>query len=79
MECTYKDLKAWQKSMDLVTYIYAVTKKFPWEEKDGLSSQMRRAAVSIPANISEGQGRRYKANSNVSFVLLAGRCLNSKL
>ncbi len=60
MECTYKDLKAWQKAMDLVTDIYTVTKRFPWDEKDGLTSQMRRAAVSGPANIAEGQGRRYE-------------------
>lgn len=60
MECTYKDLKAWQKAMDLVTDIYATTKRFPWDEKDGLTSQMRRAAVSVPANIAEGQGRRYE-------------------
>ncbi len=60
MECTYKDLKAWQRAMDLVTEIYAVTKRFPWDEKDGLTSQMRRAAVLVPAAIAEGQGRRYE-------------------
>ena len=60
MECTYKDLKAWQKAMDLVADVYAITKRFPWDEKNGLTNQMRRAAVSIPANIAEGQGRRYE-------------------
>ena len=55
---TYRDLKAWQKAMELVTAVYASTQKFPKEETYGLTSQMRRAAVSIPSNIAEGQGRR---------------------
>jgi len=55
---TYRDLKAWQKAMELVTVVYASTQEFPKEETYGLTSQMRRAAVSIPSNIAEGQGRR---------------------
>jgi len=59
MDCpTYRDLKAWQKAMELVTAIYASTQEFPKQETYGLTSQMRRAAVSIPSNIAEGQGRR---------------------
>ncbi|MGB9198500.1 MAG: four helix bundle protein [Terriglobales bacterium] len=54
---SYKDLIAWQKSMDLVTAIYRDTANFPREEQFGLTSQLRRAAVSIPSNIAEGQGR----------------------
>jgi len=54
---SYKDLFAWQKSMDLVTAIYKVTAGFPKDESFGLTSQLRRAAVSIPSNIAEGQGR----------------------
>ena len=54
----YKDLKVWQKSMDMVVDIYAITKKFPEDEKYGLKSQMRRAAVSIPSNIAEGRAKR---------------------
>jgi four helix bundle protein len=54
---SYKDLVAWQKSMDLVTAIYSATAGFPKEEQFGLTSQVRRAAVSIPSNIAEGQGR----------------------
>jgi four helix bundle protein len=54
---SYKDLFAWQKAMDLVTAIYRVTASFPKEEQFGLTSQLRRAAVSIPSNIAEGQGR----------------------
>src|SRR6267142_5126172 len=53
----FKDLIAWQKGMDLVFEIYAVTSKFPREEIYGLTSQLRRAAVSIPSNIAEGQAR----------------------
>ena len=54
---SYKDLVAWQKAMDLVTVIYRATADFPREEQFGLTSQLRRAAVSIPSNIAEGQGR----------------------
>ncbi len=54
----YSDLVVWQKAMDLVTDIYRLTATFPNEEKFGLSSQARRAAVSIPSNIAEGHGRK---------------------
>jgi four helix bundle protein len=54
---SYKDLVAWQKAMDLVTATYRSTAGFPREEQFGLTSQLRRAAVSIPSNIAEGQGR----------------------
>ena len=55
---TFEDLIVWKKSHDLVLEIYRITKDFPSEEKFGLVSQMRRAAVSIPANIAEGFKRR---------------------
>jgi four helix bundle protein len=54
----YRDLVVWQEAMDLVMLVYRVTAGFPKEETYGLRSQMRRAAVSIPSNIAEGQGRR---------------------
>ncbi|HEY3131446.1 MAG TPA: four helix bundle protein [Acidobacteriota bacterium] len=54
----YKDLIAWKRGMELVTEIYQSTRTFPREEIYGLTSQLRRAAVSIPSNIAEGQGRR---------------------
>jgi four helix bundle protein len=54
---SYKDLVAWQKAMDLVTATYRATAGFPKDEQFGLTSQLRRAAVSIPSNIAEGQGR----------------------
>ena len=53
----YKDLKVWQKSMDLAVEIYQLVKNLPKEETYGLGDQMRRAAVSIPSNIAEGHGR----------------------
>lgn len=54
----FRDLEVWEKSIDLAERIYVVTKKFPEEEKYGLTSQLRRAAVSVGSNISEGCGRR---------------------
>ena len=57
----YRDLIAWQKAMDLVDAIYQATRTFPKEELYGLTNQIRRASVSIPSNIAEGQGRRTQA------------------
>lgn len=53
----YRDLIVWQKGIALAKLIYALTKDFPNEEKFGLVSQMRRASVSVPSNIAEGQAR----------------------
>ncbi len=53
----YSDLIAWQKAMDLVELIYKATAQLPKEELYGLTNQLRRAAVSVPSNIAEGQGR----------------------
>src|SRR5271166_4739089 len=58
MNKSYRDLVAWQKAMDLVAAIYQISASFPREELYGLTSQLRRAAVSVPSNIAEGQGRR---------------------
>lgn len=60
----HKDLEVWKRSMDFVESIYAYTGKFPQEELYGLTSQMRRAAVSIPSNIAEGAAR----NGNKEFA-----------
>ena len=57
---SYKDLVAWQKSMDLVTAVYRASQGFPKEEIFGLVSQIRRAAVSVPSNIAEGHARTSK-------------------
>tara|TARA_R110002124_G_scaffold250200_8_gene415253 strand:+ start:226 stop:588 length:363 start_codon:yes stop_codon:yes gene_type:complete len=54
---TFRDLLVWQKSMSFVTEIYKVSKQFPKDENFGLTSQIRRSAVSVPSNISEGYGR----------------------
>lgn len=54
---SYRDLLVWQKGMSLVTDIYTMTQTFPSNEQYGLTSQMRRSAISIPSNIAEGYGR----------------------
>ncbi len=60
----YKQLKVWEKAMDLTMEIYSLVKLLPKEETYVLSNQMRRAVVSIPSNIAEGRGR----NSNKEFL-----------
>jgi len=55
---SYKELKVWQKAYNLCIEIYKITKTFPKEELYGLTSQIRRAAVSVPSNIAEGYGRK---------------------
>ncbi|MFP4487014.1 MAG: four helix bundle protein [Campylobacterales bacterium] len=62
--CSYRNLIVWQKSMELAKQVYLKTKNFPKEELYGLTSQIRRCAVSIPSNIAEGRGRQ----SNKEFV-----------
>lgn len=57
---THKDLQVWQKAMELAKEVYLLTRSFPKEELYGLTSQMRRAAVSIPSNIAEGAARASK-------------------
>ncbi len=59
---SYKDLIVWQKSIVLVTEVYAITRNFPTEEKFGLVNQLSRAVVSIPTNITEGWGRESSKN-----------------
>ena len=54
----YKDLKVWQKAYQLCVKIYKITKRFPKEEIYGLTSQLRRASISVPSNIAEGYGRQ---------------------
>ncbi len=61
----YKDLNVWQKSYELCLNIYRITAKFPNEEKYGLTSQIRRSAVSIPSNIAEG----YERKTTVDYIL----------
>jgi four helix bundle protein len=54
---SYRDLTGWQKGMDMVELVYTATRGWPKEELYGLTNQVRRAAVSVPSNIAEGQGR----------------------
>ena len=70
MSNTYRDLKVWQRSIDLSVGIYQLTESFPASEIYGLTSQMRRAAVSIASNIAEGWGRRSRREYS-KFVLVA--------
>jgi four helix bundle protein len=56
----YRDLLVWQKSMQLAVEVYKLTSKFPREEVYGLTSQVRRSAISVPSNIAEGHGRLSK-------------------
>ena len=67
---SYKDLIVWQRSIELVIEIYVLTDRFPIEESYGLTSQMRRAAVSIPSNIAEGRFRGTK-NDFLHFLRIA--------
>ena len=67
---TYKDLIVWQKSTEVALQIYQATKKFPKDEVYGLSSQMRRAGVSIPSNIAEGKLRGHTKELR-QFLLIA--------
>lgn len=57
MTQSFRDLQVWQRSMQLTVAVYRVTQDFPREEMYGLTSQIRRSAISVPSNIAEGQGR----------------------
>ena len=70
MQFHFEQLTVWQEAIELVTVIYEVTKPFPQDELFGITRQMRRAAVSIPANIAEGKGR-YNKKEFVQFLYTA--------
>lgn len=67
---TYKELIVWQRGIQLTKAVYRITEKFPKSEMFGLTSQMRRAAVSIPANIAEGYARKHRAEY-IQFARIA--------
>ena len=71
----YKELVVWQKAMELVSDVYRVTAAFPREELYGLTSQLRRSAVSVPSNIAEGQGRATRGE----FIQFLGHSRGSLL
>ncbi len=77
----FKDLKVWQKSVELATDIYKLTSTYPSEEKFGLVSQMRRCVVSIASNIAEGAGRNTKKDFSNFLSIAYGSCceLNTQL
>ncbi len=68
----YKELKVWQKSYQLCLEIYGITARFPKDEKYSLTSQIRRAVVSIPSNIAEGYGRKTTADYIRSLYIAYG-------
>jgi four helix bundle protein len=70
----YTELFAWQKAMDLVEAVYNLSVAFPREELYGLTAQVRRAAVSVPSNIAEGQGR-WTAGEFIQFLGIANGSL----
>lgn len=67
---SFKELIVWQKGIELVRDVYTITRKFPHEELYGLTSQMRRAAISIPSNMAEGKKRRTKKDFS-QFLYIA--------
>ncbi|EZH72824.1 30S ribosomal protein S23 [Aquimarina atlantica] len=68
----YTELKVWKETRKLVNNLYDITKKFPKDETYGLTSQMRRSAISIPSNIAEGCGRRTSSDSIHFFHISRG-------
>ena len=68
----YKELKVWKKAYQLCIKIYKITKGFPKEERYGLTSQMRRAAVSVPSNIAEGYGRKTTQEYILALYIVYG-------
>lgn len=70
----FKELKVWQKSVELATDVYNSTKNFPSEEKFGLTSQIRRSVVSISSNIAEGAGRKSKKEFKLFLNYAYGSC-----
>lgn len=71
---SYKDLMVWQKAMDMTSLVYRVTAELPADERFGLISQARRAAVSVPANLAEGH-RRSSTKDFLRFVSIAAGSL----
>jgi len=71
---TFRDLKVWQKAIELAKEIYKITKDFPREEQYGLSVQMRRAAISVPSNIAEGARRKYRREYKQFLNIALGSC-----
>ncbi len=71
---SFKDLRVWQKAMKLVKEIYLLSSNFPKEEQYGLTSQIRRSAISIPSNIAEGFKRQFNKEQKHFFNIAIGSC-----
>lgn len=76
---SYKNICAWQVGMEIVKYIYQVTQNFPPKENFGLTSQMRRAAVSIPSNIAKAFEKELRMNLNTIYVFRMALFQSSRL
>lgn len=74
----YEKLEIWQEAIELTTVIYQATKNFPKEEQFGITSQLRRAILSVPLNIAEGQGRKNKLDFR-RFLFISMGSLNETL
>jgi four helix bundle protein len=72
---SFRDLTVWQKAMTLVEQVYGISKHFPADERYGLTSQLRRASVSVPSNIAEGYGR-HSTRDYIRFLQIALGSLN---
>jgi hypothetical protein len=75
---SYRELVVWQKSMDFAAEVYRVTRAFPREEMYGVTSQLRRAVVSVPSNIAEGQGAALRASFANFWATLEVLCSKLK-
>jgi four helix bundle protein len=75
---SYRDLIVWQKAMSLVREVYAITRDIPKEEQFGLTNQIRRAVVSIPSNIAEGNGRGTTLDYLRFLQIARGSCSKSE-
>lgn len=71
---SYKDLNVWKKGIEIVDLVYEMTKKFPSEEKFGLTSQMQRSAISIPSNVAEGFARQRTKEFQQFCYIALGSC-----
>ncbi|MBZ5705940.1 MAG: four helix bundle protein [Acidobacteriia bacterium] len=75
MSMSYRDLRVWQKAMELVVAVYQHSHRFPKKEMYGPTSQLRRAAVSVPSNIAEGKGRSTDRDRSLFFCHARGSLL----
>ena len=75
MSRSHRELIVWQKSIEMVTQVYRVTARFPEGERFGRTSQLRRAAVSVPANIAEGSGRTSINDYRRSLAIARGSAM----